>query len=54
MSKLQDIIKKIQPVDVSRTALVQARLDSLTKPQGSLGRLEELAKKTSAIVRQQH
>ncbi|MFN5300020.1 MAG: nicotinate-nucleotide--dimethylbenzimidazole phosphoribosyltransferase, partial [Planctomycetaceae bacterium] len=31
------------PVTASFTQLVQARLDSLTKPPGSLGRLEALA-----------
>ena len=50
MGKLQEVIKKIQPVDTSRTAAVQAQLDNLTKPQGSLGRLEELAKKYCLIT----
>jgi nicotinate-nucleotide--dimethylbenzimidazole phosphoribosyltransferase len=50
MGKLQDVIKKIQPVDMSRSNIVQARLDNLTKPQGSLGRLEELAKKYCLIT----
>jgi nicotinate-nucleotide--dimethylbenzimidazole phosphoribosyltransferase len=49
MGKLQDVLHNIRPVDTSRTALVQARLDNLTKPQGSLGRLEELAKKYCLI-----
>ncbi len=39
MNKLHDILKQIRPVDVSRTNAVQAQLDNLTKPQGSLGRL---------------
>jgi nicotinate-nucleotide--dimethylbenzimidazole phosphoribosyltransferase len=50
VGKLHDIIKKIQPVDTTRSNAVQARLDNLTKPQGSLGRLEELAKKYSLIT----
>ncbi|OGW19491.1 MAG: nicotinate-nucleotide--dimethylbenzimidazole phosphoribosyltransferase [Nitrospirae bacterium GWC1_57_7] len=50
MSKLQDIIKSIQPVDASRALAIQERLDNLTKPQGSLGRLEELAKKYCLIT----
>jgi len=50
LGKLQDVIKKIQPVDTSRTNAIQARLDNLTKPQGSLGRLEELAKKYCLIT----
>jgi nicotinate-nucleotide--dimethylbenzimidazole phosphoribosyltransferase len=40
----------IQPVDESRTPSIQARLDSLTKPQGSLGRLEELARRYCLIT----
>jgi nicotinate-nucleotide--dimethylbenzimidazole phosphoribosyltransferase len=47
---LQKVIKQIQPVDISRTNEIQARLDSLTKPQGSLGRLEELARKYCLIT----
>jgi nicotinate-nucleotide--dimethylbenzimidazole phosphoribosyltransferase len=47
---LQDLISKIQPVDASRNNMIQAQLDSLTKPQGSLGRLEELAKKYCLIT----
>ena len=50
MGKLQDILKKIQPVDASRSNAVQAQLDNLSKPQGSLGRLEELAKKYCLIT----
>lgn len=50
MGKLQEVLKKIQPVDVSRTNAIQAQLDNLTKPQGSLGRLEELAKKYCLIT----
>jgi nicotinate-nucleotide--dimethylbenzimidazole phosphoribosyltransferase len=50
MNKLSEVIKSIQPVDASRTNAVQAQLDDLTKPQGSLGRLEELAKKYCLIT----
>ncbi len=50
MSKLQEVINGIKPVDVSRSNAVQAQLDNLTKPQGSLGRLEELAKKYCLIT----
>ena len=50
MGKLQEVLKKIQPVDTSRTNVIQAQLDNLTKPQGSLGRLEELAKKYCLIT----
>ncbi|QJB55443.1 nicotinate-nucleotide--dimethylbenzimidazole phosphoribosyltransferase [Pseudodesulfovibrio sp. zrk46] len=36
-------VAAIQPVDTSLAAKGQAHLDNLTKPQGSLGRLEDLA-----------
>jgi nicotinate-nucleotide--dimethylbenzimidazole phosphoribosyltransferase len=39
---LADTLASISPVDEASTAAVQARLDSLTKPPGSLGRLESL------------
>ena len=50
MGKLQEVINSIKPVDTSRTNAIQARLDNLTKPQGSLGRLEELARKYCLIT----
>lgn len=50
MGKLHEVLKNIHPVDTSRTALIQARLDNLTKPQGSLGRLEELARRYCLIT----
>ncbi len=50
MEKLKELIRCIRPVDVSRTNDIQAQLDNLTKPQGSLGRLEELAKKYCLIT----
>ena len=40
---LQDVCARIQPVDPQLRAKAQARLDRLTKPLGSLGRLEEVA-----------
>lgn len=43
MKALQDVIAGIEPLDQSLAAAGQAHLDNLTKPQGSLGRLEELA-----------
>ena len=45
MHQLQDILASIKPVDNSLCVRVQAHLDDLTKPQGSLGRLEEVAMK---------
>jgi nicotinate-nucleotide--dimethylbenzimidazole phosphoribosyltransferase len=50
MNKLQEVIKQIRPVDISRATAIQAQLDNLTKPLGSLGRLEELAKKYCLIT----
>lgn len=41
--KLDAALAAITPVDRSLTDKGQAHLDNLTKPQGSLGRLEELA-----------
>ncbi len=47
---IQDLCRRIQPVDVSLREKAQARLDRLTKPLGSLGRLEELATSYVAIT----
>ena len=44
MQKITDILKKIKPIDKKIMEEAQKRLDSLTKPLGSLGRLEETAK----------
>jgi nicotinate-nucleotide--dimethylbenzimidazole phosphoribosyltransferase len=46
---IQDTLKSIQPVSPIRLKGAQAHLDSLTKPPGSLGLLEDLAKKYAAI-----
>lgn len=43
MNKHERTIASIRPLDKSLEPKVQAHLDDLTKPQGSLGRLEELA-----------
>ena len=40
---LNALTGRIRPVDRSLAPAVQARLDNLTKPRGSLGRLEEVA-----------
>ena len=40
---LQEVCSRIQPLDTALRKQAQARLDRLTKPLGSLGRLEELA-----------
>ena len=51
MQRLNEIMKKIKKIDYSLETETQKRLDNLTKPQGSLGRLEELAKRMVAITR---
>jgi nicotinate-nucleotide--dimethylbenzimidazole phosphoribosyltransferase len=43
MNTLEQTLKSINPVDLSMKPAIQAHLDDLTKPQGSLGRLEEFA-----------
>ncbi len=40
---LDELVSSIQPVDRSLEKTVLSRLDNLTKPKGSLGRLEEFA-----------
>ena len=44
MDKIREITKDIAGLDDRLMQKAQERLDSLTKPRGSLGRLEELAK----------
>lgn len=46
---LEASIEKIRPLDRSLESAAQQRLDSLTKPQGSLGKLEELARRVAVI-----
>ena len=41
--QLKEVIQKIQPLDEAAMQSAQARQDTLTKPNGSLGRLEELS-----------
>lgn len=43
MQKLQTILDRIKPLDSEWRIITQKHLDQLTKPPGSLGRLEELA-----------
>ncbi|MRR34138.1 nicotinate-nucleotide--dimethylbenzimidazole phosphoribosyltransferase [bacterium] len=50
MSLLQDTLSKIQPVDPLLLKQAQARLDNQAKPLGSLGRLEEFARRFAAMT----
>jgi nicotinate-nucleotide--dimethylbenzimidazole phosphoribosyltransferase len=49
---LTDAIEQTQPVDAALQQKAQRRLDRLTKPIGSLGRLEELAARYVAMTRE--
>jgi len=46
---LTDIIKNIQPLDKNAMSLARARQEILTKPAGSLGRLEDLSIRLAGI-----
>jgi len=50
MGRIEETIKEIGPIDEKLIEEAQERLDRLTKPKGSLGRLEELAKKVVGIT----
>lgn len=47
---LQETLKKIKPLSDEYAAKAQHRLDNLTKPPGSLGRLEEFARRLVMIT----
>ena len=47
--KLEEIINEIKPLDESAMQTARARQDTLTKPRGSLGRLEELSIQLAGI-----
>ncbi|MEJ6950407.1 nicotinate-nucleotide--dimethylbenzimidazole phosphoribosyltransferase [Natronospora cellulosivora (SeqCode)] len=49
MSKLEKTLKMIKKGDIESKEKAQERLDNLTKPPGSLGRLEEIAIKLAGI-----
>ncbi|MEK7376247.1 MAG: nicotinate-nucleotide--dimethylbenzimidazole phosphoribosyltransferase [Candidatus Margulisiibacteriota bacterium] len=51
MKLLNETISKIVKLDDSMSEETQKRLDNLTKPQGSLGKLEDLAKQIVEITR---
>jgi nicotinate-nucleotide--dimethylbenzimidazole phosphoribosyltransferase len=48
--RLNDLINNIQLLDTNISVKTQQLLDNLTKPKGSLGELEELAKKIAVIT----
>ena len=54
MDKIKSTIQAIEPIDKVLLEKTQKRLDNLTKPQGSLGRLEELARNIVAITRREN
>ncbi|MEW6007770.1 MAG: nicotinate-nucleotide--dimethylbenzimidazole phosphoribosyltransferase, partial [bacterium] len=47
---LKKTLEKIKPIDLGLMEETQRRSDNLTKPQGSLGRLEELANRVVGIT----
>ena len=49
MSKLESTVARIGPLDEAAMAAARARQDMLTKPRGSLGRLEELSIQMAGI-----
>jgi nicotinate-nucleotide--dimethylbenzimidazole phosphoribosyltransferase len=53
MQKLNDTLNRIEKIDHSLLEKTQKRLDNLTKPKASLGRLEELAKQIVGITKNQ-
>jgi len=53
-TQLQELIERISGLDEEVMIQIQERLDSLTKPQGSLGQLEHFAKQLGGIQRTSH
>jgi nicotinate-nucleotide--dimethylbenzimidazole phosphoribosyltransferase len=52
LEKLERTIRQIKPLDRDAMRQARARQDTLTKPQGSLGRLEELSIQVAGITGQ--
>lgn len=53
MSLLSETLTRIAPLDQEIMEKVQAQLDTLIKPQGSLGRLEEMVKQYTGIRKEE-
>ena len=51
MSLLADTVARVMPADAAFLDRARRRLDNLTKPPGSLGRLEDLAARLVAVTR---
>lgn len=49
--QLKAEIEAVEPIDAAFEAAARARLDSLTKPPGSLGKLEEIATRVAVLQR---
>jgi nicotinate-nucleotide--dimethylbenzimidazole phosphoribosyltransferase len=47
--KIEETIQKIRPVNLKLMEKAQEKLDNLTKPQGSLGKLEDFARRIVGI-----
>jgi nicotinate-nucleotide--dimethylbenzimidazole phosphoribosyltransferase len=50
LAELNDYCRRVDQLDLTAAAEVRQRLDSLTKPRGSLGRLERLAVQIGGIT----
>ncbi len=51
MTRLEQTLAAIRPIDREAAAAADRRLNSLTKPPGSLGQLEDIARRYAAIRR---
>jgi len=49
--KIGEIIHKIEPINFNLMEKAQEKLDNLTKPRGSLGKLEDFARRIVGISR---
>ncbi|WJH34977.1 nicotinate-nucleotide--dimethylbenzimidazole phosphoribosyltransferase [Paenibacillus sp. CC-CFT747] len=50
MKQITETIRRIRPLDPEAVEAAEKHLDRLTKPPGSLGRLEEIAKQAAGIT----